>query len=201
MSSECSDSPTSHGINKMTEVLLFTLFVSCKVDLGQIIILTARTQVRAVWGWSVSFTSFYLMYIFWWDLNEQWLMFGRFCAVLFASSAVSPTPSKHQWFHYIHSEPYLMLHLSKLLHKLWIVFFGATPLHITPLYFFYCIFRGVNEEATFVLLMQILKLIFMYVLFLNKSALWINPLGEKFTVNIVKWDPDGSTAYWIKWDL
>jgi hypothetical protein len=48
MSSECSDSPTSHGINKMAEVLLFTLFVSCKVDLGQIIILTARTQVRAV---------------------------------------------------------------------------------------------------------------------------------------------------------
>lgn len=39
---------TSHGFDKMTEVLLFTLFVSCVIDLGQIIILTARTQVRAV---------------------------------------------------------------------------------------------------------------------------------------------------------
>jgi len=47
MCSKCSDSP-SRGFNKVTEVLLFTLFVSCDIDLGQVIILTARAQVRAV---------------------------------------------------------------------------------------------------------------------------------------------------------
>jgi len=47
MCSKCSDS-LSHGFNKVAEVLLFTLFVSCDIDLGQIIILTARAQVRAV---------------------------------------------------------------------------------------------------------------------------------------------------------
>jgi hypothetical protein len=45
MCSKCSDSP-SRGFNKVTEVLLFTLFVSCDIDLGQVIILTARAQVR-----------------------------------------------------------------------------------------------------------------------------------------------------------
>jgi hypothetical protein len=32
----------------MMEVLLFTLFVSCDIDLGRIIILTERIRVRAV---------------------------------------------------------------------------------------------------------------------------------------------------------
>ena len=122
MCSKCSDS-LSHGFNKVAEVLLFTLFVSCDIDLGQIIILTARAQVRAVWGWNVSFAFFDLTCVFWWDLIVQWLMFGRCCAALFASGAVSPTPSKHQWFCDIHSEPYLMLHWSILLRKLWISLF------------------------------------------------------------------------------
>ena len=201
MCSKCSDSP-SHGFNKVTEVLLFTLFVSCDIDLGQVIILTARAQVRAVWGWNVSFASLYLMYVFWWDLIVQWLMFGRCCAALFASGAVSPTPSKRQWFHDIHSEPYLMLCWRKLLHTLWISLFWCHTTVYDPHYISVTVFsRGVNEEATFVLLMQILMPFFMYVLFLDKSALWMNPLGEKFTVIIVKWDTDGGTAYWIKWDL
>jgi hypothetical protein len=101
-------------------------------------------------------------------------MFGR-CAALFASGAVPSTPSDHD----IHSELCLMF-----LHRLDCDrLFCASPLHITTLHFFYCIFsRGVNEEATLVLLVQILKLVFIYVLFLDKSALWVNPLGERFTV-------------------
>jgi hypothetical protein len=48
MGSVCSDPPTRHGFHNMTEVLLFTLFVSRDIDLGQTIILTARTSEGSV---------------------------------------------------------------------------------------------------------------------------------------------------------
>jgi hypothetical protein len=151
MCSKCSDSPTSHGFNKVTEVLLFTLFVSCDIDIiGPNNYVnckdTSEGSVRAVWGWSVCFAFFYLVYVHWWDGTScsDWclerVVLHCLLAVLYQSiSDIHDTHSELYWC-YIAARCCTTVNSLLWCHTTAHHCSGATPLHITSLYFFYHIF-------------------------------------------------------------